>query len=254
MARGQRIVFFDVGNVLIDEDPFLSESFRLIHRAIPTTSPKAQMERYLILVERALRTHLHLAVERVGYRSLGKNWPKVRRAIGVELDRRWWNLARPIPGARGALERLKTQWRLGILANQPPQALEFLEKEGLLELFDVVILDSQHSVSKPDPAIYRIALEEAKVDPQDALMVGDRLDNDVVPARRLGMRAVLLWIPTGEKGWEPRDEWGGLLRPILERLPAPRLEHLLPRERPMAVAKNWEEVGEAVANAWMAEI
>jgi len=230
MARGQRIVFFDVGNVLIDEDPFLCESFRLIHRAIPTTSPKAQMERYLILVERALRTHLHLAVERVGYRSLGKNWPKVRRAIGVELDRRWWNLARPIPGARGALE------------------------EGLLELFDVVILDSQHSVSKPDPAIYRIALEEAKVDPQDALMVGDRLDNDVVPARRLGMRAVLLWIPTGEKGWEPRDEWGGLLRPILERLPAPRLEHLLPRERPMAVANNWEEVGEAVANAWMAEI
>lgn len=253
MARGERIVFIDVGNVLIDEDPFLSESFRLIHRAIPATSPKAHLDRYLTLVERFLKTHLHQAVERVGHRYLGRQWPKVRKSIGAELQRRWWNLARSIPGATEAIKSIKEEYRLGIVANQPPQALEFLEKEGLLRFFDVVVIDSQHPVSKPDPGIYRIAMEEARVDPQDALMVGDRLDNDVVPARRLGMRAVLLWIPTRDKGWEPRDRWGTLIRPILERLPLPRVEHLLPRERPMALAKGWKELLPALATAWNAE-
>lgn len=254
MARGDRVVFFDVGNVLIDDDPFLCEAFRLIHKEIPPTSPKAQLDRYLGDVERCLRRYGHLAVERIGSKYLGRRWLKLRKTMAREIEGRWWKLARVIPGAREALEGIADRFRLGLLANQPPQSLDFLERHGLIPLFDVVVLDSQHSVSKPDPALFRIALEEAKVDPQDAVMVGDRLDNDIIPARRMGMRAVVLWLGATIKGWRPMDPWAQLMWPIFERLPSPRWDNLPPKERPLAMARGWNEVDKALESAWAADL
>ena len=254
MPRGGRIIFFDVGNVLIDDDPFLCEAFRLIHRAIPPHSPRARIERFLGDVERALRSHGHMAVDRMGARCLRNQWPRLRKTIHEELGNRWWHLARGLPGALEAIGPLHEGFRLGIIANQPPQALDFLERQGFLGLFDVVILDSQQPASKPSISLYRIALEQARVDPQDSLMVGDRLDNDIIPARRLGMRAVLLWLRAGEKGWKPQDHWGQLMWPILERLPAPRWDKILPHERPLAMSSGWAELREKVEAAWEASL
>ncbi len=254
MPRGSRIIFFDVGNVLIDDDPFLCEAFRLIHRAMPTESPRSRMDRFLGDVDRALRSHGHLAVERMGNRCLRKQWPRVRKGIHQELARQWWRLARGIPGAFEVVKTLHEHFRLGIIANQPPQALDFLERQGLLSLFDVVILDSQYPASKPGTAIYRIALEEARVDPPESLMLGDRLDNDIIPARRAGMRAVLLWLNSTEKAWKPLDHWGQTMHPILERLPAPRWDKIPPQERPLAMARGWAELEAALEIAWEAEL
>lgn len=47
-------------------------------------------------------------------------------------------------------------------------------------------------VSKPDPLFYSVALERFGLDPGTTLMVGDRLENDYVPARAVGMHAVLV--------------------------------------------------------------
>ena len=46
--------------------------------------------------------------------------------------------------------------------------------------------------TKPAPAVFRAALALAGAGPEEALHVGDSLDNDVVGARELGMRAVLI--------------------------------------------------------------
>jgi FMN phosphatase YigB (HAD superfamily) len=250
VAQAERTVFFDVGNVMIDDDPFLAESFRLIYEAIPAHSLKARPERFWRDVERLMRSHGHAAVERVGSRCLGRNWPKLRKRIQSHIADVWWNLVRMIPGARAALEALRGTYRLGIIANQPPQTLDFLEEQGLLSLFDVVMLDSQRGVGKPSADLFRLALQEAKVGPESAMMVGDRLDNDIVPSRRLGMRAVLLWLDAGEKGWRPEGDWARTFRKILERLPAPRWDSLPVKERPSAVAREWGGLPLAIEAAW----
>ena len=43
---------------------------------------------------------------------------------------------------------------------------------------------------KPDPRIFETALEKAGCPPHEAVMIGDRLDNDVAPAKALGMKTV----------------------------------------------------------------
>jgi 5'-nucleotidase len=253
MVRGQRMVFFDVGNVLIDEDPFLAEALRLIHRAVPSDHPKAQLERFWGDVERALKADRHTAVESMGFRCFRGRWLKLRKEIQQQIDRRWWSLARMIPGSRPVLESLRENFRLGIIANQPAQVVECLEGGDLLPLFDVVLLDSQQGLAKPDLAFFRIALEKARIDPPEGLMVGDRLDNDVVPARRVGMRAVLIALGVSQKRWEPRDAWGLQLKQILERLPHPRWDALPPMERPAALVRDWGQLPQALDLAWASE-
>jgi len=254
MARDQRVVFFDVGNVLIDDDPFLSEIFRHIHQTLPTNSPKAQLERFFADVERALHDHGHNAVERLGYRYYRRLWPKKRKEIRRAIKKAWWRLVRMIPVARDVLEALRQDYRLGIIANQPPEVVECLDRWGLLSLFDVVLLDSQYGVAKPDPALFRLAIEEARVDAEQSLMVGDRLDNDVIPARRLGMRAILLWLTAGEKGWMPQSEWGRRFVKILERLPEPRWDSILPKEQPMALVRRWAALPAELERIWTAKV
>ena len=61
--------------------------------------------------------------------------------------------------------------------------------------FDVVTASAEAGYEKPDLRIFRLALEQAGCNPQNAIMVGDRLENDIVPARQLGMKTI--WVRQG---------------------------------------------------------
>lgn len=105
-------------------------------------------------------------------------------------------LEAPYPQAERVLAELRARgYRLGIIANQAPGVRERLENWGLLPYFEVIASSSELGVSKPDPAIFRKAMEMAGCEAPAAAMVGDRLDNDIAPARELGMFTV--WTPKG---------------------------------------------------------
>jgi len=56
--------------------------------------------------------------------------------------------------------------------------------------FDSVVISEAEGVSKPDPRIFRLALERLRTAPADAMFVGDHPEVDVSGARGAGMRAV----------------------------------------------------------------
>lgn len=92
-----------------------------------------------------------------------------------------------------ALARLRAAGlRLGIVSNSDGRVDQALSAAGLREFFDVVIDSSVFGAEKPDPAIFRAALEALEVAPEEALYVGDLYDVDVLGARAAGMDAVLL--------------------------------------------------------------
>ena len=59
-------------------------------------------------------------------------------------------------------------------------------------------------MSKPDPVIFRLALDAADCAPADAVMIGDRLDNDIRPAKVLGFATVRVLQGPGRLQ-QPRD-------------------------------------------------
>ena len=102
----------------------------------------------------------------------------------------------PFEDALDTLESLKEQgYKLGIIANQSAGTAQRLENWGLLKYFDVVAASAELGVSKPNKLIFEKAIELAGCQLQNTVMVGDRLDNDIIPAKTLGMKTV--WIRKG---------------------------------------------------------
>ena len=93
------------------------------------------------------------------------------------------------------LKVLSEKYELGVIANQADGLRERLQSFGLLQYFKYVISSWDVKVMKPDIRIFEHALKAANCQPQDAVMIGDRIDNDTAPAQSLGMKAV--WIKQG---------------------------------------------------------
>lgn len=80
---------------------------------------------------------------------------------------------------------------LGLAANQPARIISALDAHGVGHLFAHREVSGHHGYHKPDVRLFLRACEDLGVEPGDCVMVGDRIDNDIVPARLLGMRTVL---------------------------------------------------------------
>ena len=97
------------------------------------------------------------------------------------------------PEIDGLLRRLcKRGLKLGVVANQPQAARERLARAGIGDLFAYQGLSGLTGFSKPDPRAFQAAAETLGMTPAECIMVGDRIDNDIVPAKALGMAAILL--------------------------------------------------------------
>lgn len=168
-------IFFDIGSTLIDE----SACYKLRYReAVAGTAitPRAFEEKALAFFSRGLKGDHEAA-----------------KYFGVSLTPWHTEAERPYPDALPVLERLwERGYRLGIIANQSPGTRERLSKWGLLRFFDVIMASAEEGVSKPDIRIFTRALKAARCAPGDAAMVGDRQDNDIAPAKTVGMRTVLI--------------------------------------------------------------
>jgi FMN phosphatase YigB (HAD superfamily) len=93
--------------------------------------------------------------------------------------------------AAPALARLRAAGlRVGIAGNQPAGAAEAVA--GLVSPGDLVATSAAWGISKPDPAFFARVIAEIGARPQEIAYVGDRIDNDVVPAAAAGMVAVHL--------------------------------------------------------------
>lgn len=96
------------------------------------------------------------------------------------------------PEAPVLLQALRPHFTLGIISNAPTRLREILDRENLSSLVDVVVISSEVGAEKPDPEIFKIALEKAGITPSEAVYVGDSLMVDVAGAKRVGMTPILL--------------------------------------------------------------
>ncbi len=96
------------------------------------------------------------------------------------------------PGMPGLLDRLRRRYRLGVISNSNGTVREKLRRVGLAGFLDPIVDSREEGVEKPDPRIFRIAMERAGAEPSRSAHVGDFYHVDVVGARAAGMHAVLL--------------------------------------------------------------
>ncbi len=111
-------------------------------------------------------------------------------------DEEWTTLqADLVPGMADALRLFKSHGlRLALVADSRPLTpVNVLRQHGLYELFDYLAISEVVGFSKPDPRIFRLALDalgvpEARYD--RVVMVGNNLERDIAGANRLGLISV----------------------------------------------------------------
>ena len=100
---------------------------------------------------------------------------------------------RAYPEVPAALERLRAGGaRLAVVSNWDVSLHDVLERTGLRGLVGAVVISAELGVAKPDPAIFRAALDRLGARAADAMHVGDSVEADVAGARAAGLEAVLV--------------------------------------------------------------
>ena len=181
-----RWLFFDVGSTLVDET--LCDQARIAD-TLRTSTVSAE----------AFITQLHAfaAQNADAYKACLKHFSLTKAPWRSDLEQLY-------PGVPALMQQLSGRYSLGIIANQNAGLEKRLHEWGILPYFRVIASSHDIGAAKPDPAIFEKALAAAGCSPQEACMIGDRLDNDILPAQRLGMRTI--WV---------RQGLGGLGNPLL---------------------------------------
>lgn len=202
-------VFLDVGNVVMNDDPVMAYLYETLHVEMERAGLGVPFdvllsEREALIADRR-GGHWSVLVEKyLGPEVLAR----LMEETAAHLRSRYMEYHNVIPGMLVATRELSRDHSLGLIANQMRSAVDALESEGFEGLFRFYALSEIVGAAKPDPAIFRWALQEADCDPSEAVMVGDRIDNDIEPARELGMRTVWFHAPLREKGYDPPDGYG----------------------------------------------
>ena len=170
-------LFFDVGSTLIDEQIAYNHRMQDIAEAANTTYQKVY----------------ETAVE--FFKQNKKGDLETAKQLGVPLPK--WHTEDEIlyPDAAQCLKTLSQKYKIGIIANQELGTKERLQQQGILQYIDLVIASAEEGVAKPDEKIFKIALERAACKSGNAIMIGDRIDNDIIPAKNLGFHTI--WIKQG---------------------------------------------------------
>jgi putative hydrolase of the HAD superfamily len=102
----------------------------------------------------------------------------------------WTHVAEETPAALGELRDMG--YRLAVVSNADGRVEALLRGRGLADYFEFIIDSHVFGVEKPDPRIFRAAVERLALEPEVCLYVGDLYPVDVLGARAAGLEALLL--------------------------------------------------------------
>lgn len=88
------------------------------------------------------------------------------------------------------LRALSKSFNLAIAGQYGREVLALLDAHGLLRCFAFRFTQDDFAVTKPDPRYYEQIARACGVSPAECIMVGDRIDKDVIPARQVGMKTI----------------------------------------------------------------
>ncbi len=241
-------IFFDVGNVILNDDPAMAMLYRKIFDAIQQDGNNISFHQLLsqreelILRERDGKHFVSVALAHLG-RS---KWAKHEQEIKNLLRDKWAEVSPLMPGIVPVIKKLAKKYNLGIIANQPAKVSEVLQEHGLLQYFKIHGISETVGMRKPDPGFFRWAIREANCRPEEAVMIGDRVDNDVAPAKTVGMRTIWLPLTVDVKNYLPRDEMEKIYLESVKRASVSQLPPRNESETPDEIAKIFEEILERV--------
>lgn len=199
-------VLFDLDDTLFDHDHssrIALWSLREEHAALGKMPWEELRERYSRLLEEihtrlldgeltlqeARRERFRRLLSEIGEEATDALVQRVLEDHAVAYRESW----RLVAGAEEVLLEVGTRAKVVVVTNNLlDEQVDKLESLGISGYVDALVASEEVGISKPDPGIFRVALERVGCPVEAAIMVGDSWENDVLGARAAGIRAVWL--------------------------------------------------------------
>jgi HAD superfamily hydrolase (TIGR01662 family) len=197
LHQKRQFLFFDVGQTLVNEWRFIDYFDQRFLELLNGFGARIDVRNYQAVRDSVVRdriigngyikeiiTEVCKLVSQTGYDKI------IANKLEHELDEGGRNLFRFFDDVEQTIEVLSKQYDLGIVSNQSRVPILHLLKYSNFNIFKVIVLSSDVQMKKPNPKIFQLALDSAECYPEDCIMVGDRLDIDIGPANKLGMKTI----------------------------------------------------------------
>lgn len=216
--RLPKVVLFDMDNTLVDHEYASVEALAHVRASIQELKEYdmatvrelwgRDFDRYwipLIKGELTMEENWKLRFARM-FDSLGKKTDSgVSERAAKEYGNKYMSNIIAVPGAGELLALLKQKGiRVGIVTNNIERMQSTKMRNcGFEPLVDYAVTSESCGIMKPDPQIFNIALTRFGVEPEDAVMVGDSLENDVIGGLKSGIPSV--WFNRGGSNGGRKD-------------------------------------------------
>lgn len=215
-----RAFLFDLDDTLFDHRHSTRRALAALSRTLPGLGTVAldvledrhgalleqvhpQVLRGLMTVDQARRERLRRLVEEQGEHAE----PQTIEAAAVLYRQTYLSTRRPVAGAVGLLAALRAHGAIAVVTNNlTMEQMAKVEVCGLRTRIDALVCSEAVGVAKPDPEIFRVALDKLGGRADQAVMIGDSWHADVLGARAAGIRAA--WFNPLRR---PCPEPGGVL-------------------------------------------
>jgi len=204
MVRG---IFFDVHGTLIEKGglPAIEKAITNVVSFLNTNGTSITYEKYkeiwLLNIQKYRRDYEELnevsfyvwykgILDDIGLKNPRESWID-------QLNEAWMKgfseSTTEIPPAKEVLSKIKPSYRLGIISNSLGRNTELdLIRSGLRDFFDVFIISSEMGKRKPHPEIFLSGLKALGLRPEESIMIGDNLEEDIIGAKKVGMKTIYL--------------------------------------------------------------
>jgi FMN phosphatase YigB (HAD superfamily) len=187
-------VLLDGGGVIIDESGFEDARARAITGALATLLPWYSTDNYRTDIDEAVKSFCPDVYRYVIWKYTEGNLPLFEDLWQKHLST-WLGERPPLKlydGVADEIRELASTYTLAIAGQYGREILDLLESEGLINLFANRFTQDDYSLTKPDPRYFEEIAGRSGANLLECVMVGDRVDKDVIPAKQLGMKTVLV--------------------------------------------------------------
>ena len=184
-----KVIFFDLGGVLFTNGTkkfvaYVSNKYRLNKEHIKSVIDTGE-------IPDAYREG------RIGREQF---WNKVQHELNLPedietLEREWIEGYELIEETRDIIQELSKKYKVYFLSDNVKERVEAVDKKfNFLSWFEDGVFSHDVGVRKPNPKIYRIALQNANVKPEEAVFIDDK-ESALKPAKEMGMITILFEEP-----------------------------------------------------------
>jgi FMN phosphatase YigB (HAD superfamily) len=199
-------IFFGLNQVLINPDKLCFNVYQLLQRYLRVHGIQLSFDEILATREDLILGHddevPYLSIARMYLsKSDYQNWH--RQVHDFYRERMQKDLVL-IPGMDDLIRQLSKQYSLGIIADQPQEILQFLDRKRLLAYFKIHAISGIVRMNKPRKKLFEWAVNQAGSSFERCLMSGYRLNEDIIPAKQLDMMTIQTRWDIDKKGYQPK--------------------------------------------------